>query len=83
MNLEEFNRRLAATADSMEPTAREALIRLLSIEEDEQRAKAIGYLHADGRAPQAVELMIDLHDDHGLGRLLAVELRRASRRRDS
>ena len=56
------------------------LIRILELP-DEERARAIGVIHAEDLMPNMAELLIDLEANPVARRLLLVELRRLEARR--
>jgi hypothetical protein len=80
MRIDDFERRWIQAVDEMEPEVREALLRILTLSDDE-RVGQIGRAFESGFGPGLGELLIDLEEEPAVRHLLIVELR--GRRRDA
>jgi hypothetical protein len=55
------------------------MLHVLTIRDDAERAREIGYLHASGIVPAMAELLIDAEEDPALRAVLVGMLREADR----
>jgi hypothetical protein len=79
MEIDDFEHRWVQVIHSLAPDVARTLLNVLTLP-DEDRARRIGTLFQAGGAPALAELLMDVEEDPGIRRLLAVELKVALRK---
>lgn len=79
MNVADVDRRLREIVRTIPEPFRRAVLTVLEAPDGDDRARAIGDLHATGLMPETVELLIDAEEDEYVRAVLVGILRETDR----